>query len=347
MEGTYDAPECLDKYTKAFIRELAIPQSVKTKGNIDILISTTDHIQGWKKQKDKIASEPTGLSFSHYRSSIHDEDLVETDILLRGLPLELGFAPELWCNITDIEILKKANVYDVDQMRLIQLMDAEFNMNNKMIGRRMMHNAESLGLIPEDQYGSRKHHRSIIAALNKRITMDIWRQKRQSGAIAMIDAQGCFDRIAHPVGALTMQRFGVPRNAVRCLYKVLQQAHHRIATGYGVSDPKYGGPNQTPPVQGEGQGNGKAPATWVLVSAIIIRMMYTAGYGVNMLMAISTAAISFVCFAFVDDTDVIHTGPTIDTPGELLIAQFQQAMDCWEGCQRSLQTCVSPMCRCV
>lgn len=331
LDGTYDPPESLEKCTKAFLRELVVPQSVKDKGNINVSITTSEHIQSWKRQKDKTASEPTGLSFSHYRSAIHDTSLVETDVILRTTPLELGFAPTQWCNITDIEILKKTNVYDVDQMRLIQLMDAEFNMNNKMIGRRMMQNAEALGLIPKDQYGSRKHHRSITAALNKRITMDIWRQKRQSGAIAMIDAQGCFDRIAHPVGSLIMQRFGVPKNTVRCLYRVLQEAHHRIATGYGVSEPKYGGPSQIPPVQGEGQGNGKAPATWVLVSAIIINMMYTAGYGVKMMTAISAATISFVCFAFVDDTDIIHTGGTVDTPGELLIGQFQQAMDCWEG----------------
>ena len=60
-------------------------------------------------------------------------------------------------------------------------------------------------------------------------------------------------------------------------------------------------------------------------------MMYTAGHGVNMLTAISAAAISFVCFAFVDDTDIIHTGAEVDTPGEVILGQFQNAMDCWEG----------------
>lgn len=118
---------------------------------------------------------------------------------------------------------------------------------------------------------------------------------------------------------------------MQCLYKLLQNAEHRIATGYGVSAPMYGGPNQQPPVQGEGQGNGKAPATWVLVSAIIIQMMYTAGHGVKMLTAISAAAISFVCFAFVDDTDIVHTGATVDTPWNQVMDQFQHAMDCWEG----------------
>lgn len=204
LDGTYSAPDELDQYTKAFIRELATPLAIQRQGPIETSVSSDDHKRAWLRQKDQTASDPTGLSFSHYRSSIHDDNIVAIDALLRGLPLEMGFAPQLWCNITDIEILKKSNVYDVDQMRLIQLMDAEFNMNNKMIGKRMIAQAEITGTIPKDQYGSRKHHRSITAALNKRITMDIWRQKRQSGAIAMIDAQGCFDRIAHPVGSPTM-----------------------------------------------------------------------------------------------------------------------------------------------
>ena len=33
---------------------------------------------------------------------------------------------------------EKLGVYDIEKMRTIQLMNAEFNMNNKMLGRDMM-----------------------------------------------------------------------------------------------------------------------------------------------------------------------------------------------------------------
>jgi hypothetical protein len=36
-----------------------------------------------------------------------------------------------WQIITDFLILKKENVYDVEKMRIIKLLCAEFNMNNK------------------------------------------------------------------------------------------------------------------------------------------------------------------------------------------------------------------------
>jgi hypothetical protein len=35
---------------------------------------------------------------------------------LRSLPAEHGFSPTAWQNITDVQILKKAGVYDVEKM---------------------------------------------------------------------------------------------------------------------------------------------------------------------------------------------------------------------------------------
>ena len=40
---------------------------------------------------------------------------------------------------------------------------------------------------------------------------------------------------------------------------------------------------------------------------------------------------SFVCFAFVDDTDVVHTAKDVDTTGETVAQEMQQAIDHWEG----------------
>jgi hypothetical protein len=56
-------------------------------------------------------------------------------------------------------------------------MNAEFNMNNKKLGRETMNNTEKHRTIAREQYGSRRHHCSITAALNKRLTMDVLRQR--------------------------------------------------------------------------------------------------------------------------------------------------------------------------
>ena len=84
-------------------------------------------------------------------------------------------------------------------------MDAELNINNKKLGQDMMFNAKANHALPLEQYGSRKNLQSVTAALNKRLTMDLLRQKRQAGALCSNDAKSCYDRIVHSVACLSMR----------------------------------------------------------------------------------------------------------------------------------------------
>ena len=95
--------------------------------------------------------------------------------------------------MTDVEILKKAGVYDVEKMHTILLMNAKFNMNNKKLGCDMMHHAKKHSALAREQYGSRRNHQCILAALNKRLTMDLLRQTRRAGALCANDAKSCYD----------------------------------------------------------------------------------------------------------------------------------------------------------
>ena len=85
------------------------------------------------------------------------------------------------------------------------------------------------------------------------------------------------------------------------------------------------------PYQGAGQGNGAAPACWNMISTPIVNMMRTAGFGFLFLTALTATAVSFVCYAFVDDTDVIHTARSPDVRGEVILQEMQEVVDMWEG----------------
>jgi hypothetical protein len=56
-------------------------------------------------------------------------------------------------------------------------MNAELNINKKKMAREMMKQAEALNLISREQYGSQKWQQAIVAALNKRLTMDLLQQQ--------------------------------------------------------------------------------------------------------------------------------------------------------------------------
>jgi ribonuclease HI len=59
-------------------------------------------------------------------------------------------------------------------------------------------------------------------------------------------------------------------------------------------------------------------------------MMKTAGYGFTILTALTVVCVSFVCYAFVDDTDLVHTRG-IHATGEEILSDMQGVVDHWEG----------------
>ena len=96
--------------------------------------------------------------------------------------------------------------------------------------------AENHNALAPEQFGSRKHHRSNLLALNKRLTMDLLRQRRQAGALCANDAKSCYDRIAHLIAVLALRRLGMAAAPVQSMFETLQRAKHHASTAFGVSD---------------------------------------------------------------------------------------------------------------
>ena len=119
-------------------------------------------------------------------------------------------------------------------------MNSEFNINNKKLGRNMMQHAEHHKLVAPKQYGGRKHHQSIIAALNKQLTMDLLHMRRQPGALCSNNAKSCYDQIVHSFASIAMRRLGAHPGAVQCMLKTIQQAKHHIITAFGPSNISFG-----------------------------------------------------------------------------------------------------------
>ena len=53
----------------------------------------------------------------HCAAGCDDPKINEIDTLLRALPCRHGFSPGSWQVLTDVEILKKPGVFDVEKMR--------------------------------------------------------------------------------------------------------------------------------------------------------------------------------------------------------------------------------------
>ena len=80
-------------------------------------------------------------------------------------------------------------------MRLIQSMHPEFQINNKLVGKRVLENAEICNKVTNEQHGSTKHHQSGLLAINKYLIGDICRHLRMLACYGMDDTIRCFDRM--------------------------------------------------------------------------------------------------------------------------------------------------------
>ena len=99
------------------------------------------------------------------------------------------------------------------------------------------------------------------------------------------------------------------------MIKTIQQLTHYIRTAFGDSDKTFGN-DPDDPLQGLLQGNGASGMGWLAVATVIVNLMRSAGFGFQTWSSIQLEAIQLVCFAFVDDTDLIHSSTDNTTPGE-------------------------------
>jgi hypothetical protein len=71
------------------------------------------------------------------------------------------------------------------------------------------------------------------------------------------------------------------------------------------------------------------------VSCPIIELLRAENYGFKTIADITKELCEFVCYAFVDDTDLVLTAETIETKGQELAEKFQSVIDMWEGSLRA------------
>ena len=91
-------------------------------------------------------------------------------------------------------IVKRDGKININEIKLIQLMYPECQINNKNVGRKVLAHAKICNKVAEEQYGSRKHHQAGLLLLNKVLVGNLFCLARFSGCYVMNDAKGCYDR---------------------------------------------------------------------------------------------------------------------------------------------------------
>jgi hypothetical protein len=338
LDSTYQPPEECDPWAAKLIPHLqyAFPPIYFPMDH-----SEHEHSTGLKKVRERTLAGISGLTIPQMKAHLLHDHNVQVNTIFARLPYQWGFSPERWRTGVDVMLEKKKGVYNIDKLRAILLYEADFNQNNKKLGRQMLTMAERFDAIAPEQFGSRKFLSAVDQSLNKALIFDLWRMNRSPAALCSNDAKGCYDRIVHNVASLCMQRVRVPREPIISMFGTIQELQHHVCTAFGDLEKFFKANTGRIPIQGVGQGNGAGPQIWALVSTPIFNMLCLMGFGINLILPITQQDVLLVGFGFVDDTDLAISNDKYHSARNAA-SVLHMAVDAWEGGLRATGGALEP-----
>jgi len=236
---------------------------------------------------------------------------------------------------------KTVGDFNVEKLQIILLFEADFNANNKWIGRAIMFCTKDAYLLAEEQFGSRKYKSAIHQCLNKQLFYNLVRFQRRPVTLCSNDAKSCYDRITLLAAALCLCCLGGTLPMIQSMITMIHEMEHHICTMFGDSKISVSRTSWQAPIAGIGQGNGAGPQIWAAVSSPLLDIMRSEGFYAHLIIAITHMEKRLVGFAFVDDTDLCVSGPHINERN--VREAMQQSVDKWEGLLRATGGALVPM----
>jgi hypothetical protein len=235
LDGTYAYPETFDEATKELCGECTLIRQVVPKDSVGIKIAKEDHQGHWRTAQEETSSSKSGMHFGHYMAGSLSEYIDHFHALKATLLLHHGLVLDRWAQGLLVMLQKMFGCSLITKLRSILLMEADFNGTNKQVYEIwMLANARKHNLMPEEIY-SKQNRMADDGTLTKVITFDIIWQMRRSAGIALVDADNCYNRIAHAIVSLVFQAFGVPSTSVESMLTTIQEMKFFLRTGFGDS----------------------------------------------------------------------------------------------------------------
>jgi hypothetical protein len=274
---------------------------------------TTDIIQGFHKWKEKTTTSPSGLHLGIYKSIIksmtsQDKELSNTavntmEIISRLIQLAIRECHtfQRWQTIHNFTIEKIQGYPILSKLRVIHIMEADWNLINKYFaGRQVLYAAITGKTTSHEQAGGRPGRRSIEEALQTTITYDICNLQHLTGGITYNDAKSCYDRIPENLSNIAAMKQGLSPKIAQLHAQTHQTVKYYAKHKDGVS-PLYNKHSQTQQFHGVGQGAGDSPARWGYISDNIITAYNQTSTNANISSSITKQTSNQKVNAFVDD----------------------------------------------
>jgi len=263
LAGTFQPPPVCDLFAARLLQSLYRPTQVAECPARSLHEYTTS----WRKARESTSSSPLGIHFGHYIAGTFNPDILVLNAMMADIPMNTGYSPARWRKGLNIMLEKSLGNFNVEKLQIILLFEADFNANNKWLGRAMMLNAEQYNLLAPEQYGSRKQKSAVAQCLNKLLFYDYIRFHKQPAALCSNDAKSCYDRIVLLIAALCLCRLGASTPSIASMISTLYQMEHHIRTSFSDSTKAGNQKKWGQPIAGIGQGNGASLQIWAAVSS--------------------------------------------------------------------------------
>ena len=156
LDGTYKFPPDFNTATKEIFRECAMIRTMIPASSLITRISKEEWKQQWRGRRELTSSSESGLHFGHYITRTSSDHISHFHALKASLIIRRGVVLDRWARGLSVMLEKMSGCMLITKLRLILVMEADFNATSKIIyGQRMLQQAGRYKLIPEEIYSER------------------------------------------------------------------------------------------------------------------------------------------------------------------------------------------------
>lgn len=131
MWPTLQQPTALSEGAQLLLQELASPPNMIP---VEEPITPEVNQAQWRAMKEMTSSSPSGLHIGLWKANAEHDIMNKIDTKFRRICYQRGISLCRWFKGIDVELLKDPGNFDVNCLRTIVLVEADYNMNCKLLG---------------------------------------------------------------------------------------------------------------------------------------------------------------------------------------------------------------------